>query len=416
MPVLVSVLGRVHARVPHPLHSLPVPSPSEAVPWSRYPLAAAYPPARAWLGLRADQGSDPKTIDAYARGVEYFLRFLQRPVARVTDVTDPVLSARAGSRTRDGGPTAVGPWVVHPTAVGEEHVARYVRYMRELPGPDGARVRAIASGAGLMNATMLQRITAVRLFYEYLQRKGLVAAQPAPRGVYHRRSGRGRAGVLRAEHRLPWIPSDEEWRAFLVAAAGEPLRNRVLIALSYDCALRREEAVRLEVRDITVPTRLVHVRAEIAKYARERVVPCSPASARLVVAYLPQLADELRAWAHRRVDCADGHRTRLFTSLSDRNRGRPLTLSSWNKVVTRLARPLGLPRFTPHTFRHLCLTNLARAHWDVGDIAAFAGHRKTDTTLRYLHLSGRDLLAKVARSTARLHAQSALLGELLLPA
>ena len=39
-----------------------------------------------------------------------------------------------------------------------------------------------------------------------------------------------------------------------------------------------------------------------------------------------------------------------------------------------------------------------------GMIAAFAGHRHTDSTLTYIHLSGRDLAAKLASGMDHVHA------------
>ena len=61
-------------------------------------------------------------------------------------------------------------------------------------------------------------------------------------------------------------------------------------------------------------------------------------------------------------------------------------------VVDRVAERVGLRhRFTTHTLRHLCLTHLARAGWSLQDLAIFAGHRNLQTTLMYIHLSGREL-------------------------
>jgi integrase len=51
------------------------------------------------------------------------------------------------------------------------------------------------------------------------------------------------------------------------------------------------------------------------------------------------------------------------------------------------------------------LTDLARAGWDIHEIATFAGHRSVQTTLLYIHLSGRDLARKLAVSMAQIHAQ-----------
>jgi integrase len=69
-----------------------------------------------------------------------------------------------------------------------------------------------------------------------------------------------------------------------------------------------------------------------------------------------------------------------------------------------MARRAGVPRFTTHTPRHLCLTDLARAGWGLHELAQFAGHRDPQTTLLYVHLSGRDLAAKLASGLAALHA------------
>ena len=91
-------------------------------------------------------------------------------------------------------------------------------------------------------------------------------------------------------------------------------------------------------------------------------------------------------------------------SESRRNHGQPLTLWTWSKVVRRIALAAGVPRFSTHTTRHLCLTDLARMGWELHAIATFAGHRSTDSTLAYIHLSGRDLADKLASGMEHIHA------------
>jgi Phage integrase family len=94
----------------------------------------------------------------------------------------------------------------------------------------------------------------------------------------------------------------------------------------------------------------------------------------------------------------------LFLSESRRNYAQPLTLWTWSKVVRQIALAAGVPQFSTHTLRHLCLTDLARMGWEVHAIAAFAGHRHTDSTLTYIHLSGRDLAAKLSSGMDHIHA------------
>lgn len=72
-------------------------------------------------------------------------------------------------------------------------------------------------------------------------------------------------------------------------------------------------------------------------------------------------------------------------------------------MVRRIALAADVPRFSTHTTRHLCLTDLARMGWELHAIAAFAGHRHTDSTLTYIHLSGRDLADKLSRGMEQIH-------------
>lgn len=336
------------------------------------PALAGCPRAVRWLGVLGDLGRSPRTVDAYARSVADYLGFC----------------ARAG---------------VEVEGASRGDVAAYVRDLRERPGRAGANVIAIDSGAGLANATLRLRLCAVRLFYDYLVEEGVRASNPVGRGRY--RAGAGgpaKRGLVAVFSRLPWIPTDEQWRALLAEAARASLRDRLMLALAYDAALRREELSLLASDDVDPAYRTLRIRAETTKSRRERVVPYSAVAGELLAAYLVHRHMITRA------------RGALFVSESARNRGEPITAWTWSKVVRGLALRAGVPAFHTHTLRHLCLTDLARSGWDLGDIAQFAGHRNPQTTLLYIHLSGRDLASKLDDSMAAIHAQRiAQLGEAL---
>jgi integrase len=238
----------------------------------------------------------------------------------------------------------------------------------------------------LANATLQQRVTVIRLFYDYLVEEGFRERNPV------RQSALGLGSLVPRYRKLPWIPNDEQWQAVLEAARQEPLRNRVMLAMSYDCALRREELCNLETGDIDPAHRMVRIRAENTKGRRERIVPYSEPTGELYARYL----------RHRRQISRD--RGKLFLSESHRNLGKPLTIWTWSKCVAELADRSGVEEFTTHTPRHLCLTDLARTDWDIHEIATFAGHRSIQTTLLYIHVSGRELAAKLAQGMAEIHA------------
>lgn len=333
------------------------------IPWERFPLLAALSPARSWLTLQAALGLALNTIAAYGRALEDYLAFCARNSIEVEAAT-------------------------------REQLATYVHDLTQRPSGHSAAVRLIDSKAGLANATLRLRLTAVRLFYDYLIEEGLRDTNPVGRGRYTASKGFGgqrERSLIPAYHRLPWIPTDDEWRTVLEVARSEPLRNRMMLALAYDAGLRREELCVLETADIDPSYRLLRVRAETTKNRQERVVPYSEASGELYAAYLRHRGTLSRA------------RGPVFLSESRRNYAQPVTIWTWSKVVARLAVRASLPRLTTHTMRHLCLTDLARAGWDIHEIARFAGHRHTQTTLLYIHLSGRDLAAKFSRGMATIH-------------
>ena len=330
----------------------------------RWPALAAVPPALAWLGMRSDLGIAPRTLDAYARGVSEYLAFC---AALGTD----------------------------PLTAGREHVARFVRHLTERPARHPG-VNSSSSGRPcLSNATVQQRLTAVRLLYDHLVEEGLRDTNPVGRGRYapgaFAGSGVSRRGLVPRQVRLPWIPDETDWRAILEAARSEPVRNRTMLALGYDAGLRREELCSLRTDDLDPGHRLLRVRAETTKGRRERMVPYSVAAGELLRAYLAHRAAISRA------------RGPLFLSESRRNHAEPLTPWTWSKVVRRIALAADVPRFGTHTLRHLCLTDLARAGWELHAIATFAGHRHPATTLQYIHLSGRELAGKLARGMAQIH-------------
>lgn len=94
----------------------------------------------------------------------------------------------------------------------------------------------------------------------------------------------------------------------------ETVCNRVMLALAYDTAPRREELCSLRTDDLDPAHRTLRIRAETTKTRRERVVPYSAASGVLLSGYLAHRVTISRA------------RGPLFLSESRRDYGRPTAL------------------------------------------------------------------------------------------
>lgn len=323
------------------------------VRWERYPRVSENPHARAWLEFQSTRGLAANTIEAYGRDLDSYLGFLESQRIPFESVVRPTIGA-------------------YVRGIAERAVPKVLKRRRE-------------ERTALANATLQQHLTVIRLFHDFLVEENVCTRNPL-------RPPMGGRSLIQRHHRLPWIPNEEDWQSILKVSKQEPLRNRVMLAMSYDAALRREEICCLETTDIDPAHRLLRVRWEVTKNRRERILPYSVPTGELFRQYLCERRERSHA------------RGRLFLSESNRNGGRPISKWTWSKVVGRIAERSNLPQFTPHTLRHLCLTDLARANWDIHEIATFAGHRSLQTTILYVHLSGRDLAAKLARGMTEIHA------------
>ena len=88
--------------------------------------------------------------------------------------------------------------------------------------------------------------------------------------------------------------------------------------------------------------------------------------------------------------CAQPGPGSLFLSESRRNLAEPLTLWTWSKVVRRIALAAGVPRFSTHTTRHLCLTDLTRMGWELHAIAGIVLQHCADSGQAYWAGTGWD--------------------------
>jgi integrase/recombinase XerD len=347
--------------------------------WDLYPSVSGVPPARAFLIRLCRFSRRPKTIDAYARNLDRFLAwFADAPPERWLEADEGDLLAYLDD-LRSGRVPGTGAESKH---------AR----------PQNV---VLLSGMHIAEATVAQHVVALRQFYEYLIRARLRSdpINPISRGGARQTGDTAQRGFVRRRGRLPWIAPAEVWeRIVLHVITHETSRNRAMILVAYDGALRREELVSLRLDDYDRHRALLKVRAETSKSGRDRWVPLSPIGQRVLDYYLDH---ERRALVDALGLDESGP---LLISESTRNPGCPLAPGAFNDVVEALRSALRFPQLHPHTFRHQRLTALKAAGVPLEDIALFAGHVSTETTRLYLHLAPVELGAKIRAATAGLDA------------
>ena len=246
-------------------------------------------------------------------------------------------------------------------------------------GPANAlafRYRAQLHERGLAAATTNRRLAALRSLVAFARTLGLVPWTldvPNERvEPYRDTRGPGRAGVVRL---FAVLDGREDPKA---------IRDRALLHLLYDLALRRAEVVSLDRADLDLDTGTLAV---LGKGRTARLTFTLPAPTRAA----------LGAWVERRGDASGP----LFPPLSRTAGTDRLSAGGLYRIVRSLGRRAGVVA-RPHALRHAAITEaLTLMGGDVRAVARYSRHRDLRTLTLYddnrLDLAG-EVAARVAGS------------------
>jgi integrase/recombinase XerC len=237
--------------------------------------------------------------------------------------------------------------------------------------PAQVRLYAARSHAGgLAPRSVQRRLSALRSFYRFLEREGLVARNPVVE-----------VRAPKAGKRLPQtIDVDQMGRLLTPAAQGpagaarkaaphEALRDLAIMELFYSSGLRLAELVGLDLHDLDLRDRTVRV---LGKGSKARIVPVGSKAVTAV-----------KQWLVARAGLAPEGELAMFLG---RN-GRRLGARQVQRLVARHARERGLPQHVhPHLFRHSFATHLLESSRDLRAVQELLGHASISTTQVYTHL------------------------------
>lgn len=205
-----------------------------------------------------------------------------------------------------------------------------------------------------------RKLAAVRAFFKYLMREGMVAKNPAEL-----------VATPKKEKRLPFHLNIDEVTA-LVEAPGDgdllPLRDRAILETLYSCGIRVSELTGLDVGGLDLEEGLARV---LGKGGKERLVPIGSYARRAIAAYLA-------ARNH------PGHDAPFLVNA----RGGRLTSRSVARIVDKYIVKLAtIKKISPHTLRHTFATHLLEGGADLRAIQELLGHASLSTTQKYTHVS-----------------------------
>jgi len=219
-----------------------------------------------------------------------------------------------------------------------------------------------ASGAPRSPASLHRFKAAIRSFFAWAEETGLVSENPA------------RSVNLR---RLPRTPpvflTEAEKRRLLKELRGRSgalaRRDRVIIEVFLGTGVRLQELVDLDVDDVDLDAKHLHVRAK-------GDVP--------QVKFLKSnLRSLLRSYLKERRRQGDGECPALFLS----NRGSRLSERQVARRLEHWLKAAGIDKqLTPHALRHTFATHLYSRTGDILVVQRALGHRDLSTTQIYTHL------------------------------
>ena len=230
-------------------------------------------------------------------------------------------------------------------------------------GVDGQHVRMFAATEfrrGSSPRTIQRRLSAIRSFYNYLLREGVVKLNPAID-----------VQAPKAKKRLPATIDVDQMTRLLSFRTDEELsvRDKAMMELFYSSGLRLSELVGLDLQDIDLTDRVVRV---LGKGSKTRVVPVGRHAAEAITRWLPE-----------RTRFASVGNTALFVG----KRGERISPRSVQKQVAQWARRQGLGvHVHPHMFRHSFATHLLESSQDLRGVQELLGHANIATTQIYTHL------------------------------
>lgn len=241
-----------------------------------------------------------------------------------------------------------------------------------LDGPGGVdrkrlrRYLAFLATTGKSRRTIARRASALRRYFGWLRRRGVLATDPS-------------AGLSapKGEARLPRVLRPDEMRELLVdepPPAGDDVstavraRDDAVLELLYGSGIRVAELAALDVDDVD----LGNARMQVwGKGGKARMVPLSEPA-----------VDAVRRWLATGREHLFGDGSPAAAVFLNR-RGRRLTPRDARRILDRRA---AAPTH-PHALRHTFATHLLDGGADLRVVQELLGHADLSTTQRYTHVS-----------------------------
>ena len=241
------------------------------------------------------------------------------------------------------------------TQVRENDIEAFHSYQQERPSK--------ITGGALSESRVVLHMYTIKLFFAHLLDTDQIAVSPMNNLEYIRDYKRTRENLLSCKdiERLY-----DECRT---------ARQRAILAIICGCGLRRQEAVKLNARDVHFRSGLLYVRE--GKGGRKRTIPLGKT-----------VQSDLKDYYFNERPGLINYRSGEVEAFMINNRGSRMQGDTFLEEIKKLiARARLDPKITLHHFRHAIATHLLESGMKTEHVKDFLGHVSIETTQTYTHLA-----------------------------
>ena len=216
-------------------------------------------------------------------------------------------------------------------------------------------------------STVNRKLSTIKSFYRFLQKKELLAVNPA---LYIQGP--------KMQQKLPSFVKHADMVKVLSPDSFtddfEGCRNLFLIELLYLTGMRTDELVKLRDVDVDLASNMIHVHG---KGSKDRLIPISEKTNRLFVEYIQKRNDEI-----------ENRTPYLFVRKNGKQFYHRMVYAIVNKHLSDVKT---LSMKSPHVLRHSFATAMLNNGAEINSVKSLLGHASLSSTQVYTHVTFKEL-------------------------
>ncbi len=254
--------------------------------------------------------------------------------------------------------------------VRERDIESFYLYQQDRPN--------LMKGGTLSESRITLHMYTLKLFFSHLLDTDQIEINPMGNLDYTRDYKRRRENLL-SHHDIEKLYGE-----------CETAKQRSLLGIIYGCGLRREEAAKLNTKDVQLKTGMLYVRE--GKGGRKRTIPLSKT-----------VLNDFKDYYFNERPKEINYRTGDLEAFMLNRIGKRMSGETYSNEVRKLLDKAELDkRISLHHFRHAIATHLLESGMKTEHVKDFLGHMSIETTQTYTHITTKEMKKTTAYEDTRL--------------